>query len=373
MTHTRIPLALCALLLVACGRPTEAVKEMPQSSVSTSSLAESSSPASTSDRPEVVADNLQIPWSIAFLPTGDLLVTERPGTLLRIGQDQKRYPIEGVLHRGEGGLLGLALHPEFEDNSWLYLYLTAETPQGVQNRVERYTFANDTLSNRTVILEGIPGSQFHDGGRIAFGPDGFLYITTGDAGNENAAQDQTSLAGKILRVADDGSIPADAPYNNAVYSYGHRNAQGLVWTEAGQLWSTEHGRSGVASGYDELNRIDAGVNYGWPSIQGAETGNNMASPILHSGANDTWAPASAAYYDGSIFFGGLRGEALYEARINEEPVRLIEHYKGMYGRIREVAIGPEGYLYFSTSNRDGRGSVNAGDDKILRVDPKSFR
>jgi glucose/arabinose dehydrogenase len=325
----------------------------------------------------VLAENLHVPWAIAFLPSGDLLVTERPGTLLRIGkEDRSQHPIEGVRHIGEGGLLGITLHPDFEENHWLYLYLTASANGVVSNRVERYRYENDALSKRTEILTGIPGAQYHDGGALAFGPDGHLYITTGDASQSSLAQNTNSLAGKILRVHDDGSIPDDNPFGNAVYSYGHRNPQGITWDREGRMWSTEHGRSGVQSGLDELNLIEKGENYGWPVIQGSETRDGMEAPILHSGPTVTWAPASAVYYNGRIFFGGLRGEALYEARlperVNEEP-ELLTHFHRAFGRIRAVAVGPDGMLYLTTSNTDGRGKPLPNDDRIIRVDPKILR
>lgn len=319
----------------------------------------------------VVAENLEIPWEVAFLPSGDMLVTERPGRLVRIGRDRKVYTITGVAHIGEGGLLGLALHPNHEGNGYIYLYLTTRAGGQLINRVERYKFQNDSLTDRTIILDNIPGGSIHDGGRIAFGPDGYLYVTTGETGQANLSQDKTSLAGKILRVRDDGSIPADNPFGNAVYSYGHRNSQGLAWDNTGQLWATEHGRSGVASGLDELNRIEKGKNYGWPAIQGDEKQGGMEQPVIHSGADTTWAPAGAVYFDGSIFFAGLRGSALYEYKIQEK--RLLTHFKGEYGRLRAVVLGPDGYLYITTSNRDGRGTVRPGDDKILKVSPEVFR
>ena len=345
----------------------------PQSSTSNGSTSsQTSSQTQPSDR-SVVAENLEIPWDIAFLPSGELLVTERPGILLRIGEDRKQYPIEGVHHRGEGGLLGIALHPDFERNKLLYLYLTTNDGSDVTNRIERYHFGNDELSDRTEILSNIPGSLYHDGGRMAFGPDGFLYITTGDAGNSERSQDTSSLAGKILRIGDDGSIPADNPFGNAIYSYGHRNPQGLTWDQEGRLWSTEHGRSGVLSGYDELNLIEKGKNYGWPVIQGSETREGMLAPILHSGASDTWAPASALFYEGSIFFGGLKGEALYEVAIDDSPLGSVPHLLHAYGRIRTVTLSPDGFFYLTTSNTDGRGDAAVTDDRIIRIDPKSLQ
>ncbi len=313
---------------------------------------------------EIIAENLEIPWEIEFLPNGEMIITERPGRLLIIGEDKQVIEVEGVMHVGEGGLLGLALHPDFSENNLIYLYFTSDIDGEVHNRVERYRLENNILEDKTVILDDIPGARNHDGGRIAFGPDGHLYITTGDAGNEDNSQDIDSLAGKILRVDEDGNIPSDNPFGNKVYSYGHRNPQGLAWDEEGNLFSTEHGRSGISSGFDEINLIEIGNNYGWPEIEGDEAQDGMEKPLIHSGPDNTWAPASAAYHDGNIFFTGLRGQALYQYNIETE--ELIEHFANQFGRLRDVEIH-EGYLYFSTSNRDGRGNVNEGDDKIIRV------
>jgi glucose/arabinose dehydrogenase len=309
---------------------------------------------------------------VAFLPNGEILITERPGTLLRIGADRKAIPISGVRHIGEGGLLGMALHPDFDKNSWIYLYLTTQVEGGLNNRVERYRLVGDNLVDREIILENIPGAQFHDGGRIAFGPDNLLYITTGDAGNPDSAQDINSLAGKVLRVHDDGAIPADNPFGNEIYSYGHRNPQGLAWDDAGRLWATEHGRSGIQSGFDELNLIEKGANYGWPVIQGDETNPGMERPEINSGPTETWAPAGLAYYDGKMFFGGLRGKSLYEAEIEGEQVKsLVSNFRGIYGRIRAVVFH-NGFLYITTSNTDGRGDEWLRDDKLLRINPEIF-
>lgn len=320
---------------------------------------------------QIVAANLNIPWEIAFLPQGEMLVTERSGTLIRIGTNHEGIPIQGVHHQGEGGLLGLAIHPNYADNHWIYLYFTSQLNGVTENRIERYVLDEvaNTLTTKTVILSGIPGSSNHDGGRIEFGPDGMLYITTGDAQQEESAQNTQSLAGKILRIHADGTIPSDNPFGNPVYSYGHRNPQGLAWDEDGQLWATEHGRSGLESGYDELNRIQNGKNYGWPIIQGDQSQEGMEKPIIHSGSNYTWAPAGTAYANGNIFFTGLRGEALYQYSITSHSItRHLEH---SYGRLRAVTIEGE-YLYVSTSNRDGRGSVKEGDDKIIRIPLNDF-
>lgn len=322
---------------------------------------------------EVVANKLDIPWEIAFLPDGDLLVTERPGTLRRIGEDGQVFTIEGVEHAGEGGLMGLALHPDFADNRQLYLYLTSRSDSGLINRVERYRLESDSLSNKTTIINNIPGANFHDGGRIAFGPNGKLYITTGDAGDPRSAQDKESLAGKILRLNPDGSIPDDNPFGSPVYSYGHRNPQGLAWDGQDRLWATEHGPSGTESGFDELNLITRGANYGWPLIRGSEQRMGMRTPVAQSGADETWAPAGLAFANGSLFFAGLRGETLYEARLSRDnQVTLVSHLRSKYGRLRAVAAGPEESLYITTSNTDGRGDEQADDDKVIRIDPAIF-
>ena len=350
-------------------RPTETFLQEGVKIDTNSNLEYRSISGESEDDIEVVADNLQIPWGIAFLPGGDMLTTERAGTLRRIGEEGGMYVIEGVEHTGEGGLLGIALHPQFSENQWMYLYLTTKTEDGLINRVERYRFKGDELSEKTIIINNIPGALYHDGGRISFGPDGYLYITVGDAGKSGRAQDTNSLSGKILRLSDDGSIPSDNPFGNAVYSYGHRNPQGLAWDAAGQLWATEHG----SFGFDELNLIKKGKNYGWPEVRGDETRFGMEPPAVHSGRDETWAPTGMAYVNGSLFFGGLRGESLYEARILEgSKVSLISHFRLDFGRIRAVVLGPDNYVYISTSNTDGRGSPNPDDDKIIRINPAIF-
>ncbi len=323
---------------------------------------------------EIVAKNLNIPWEITFLPDGDMLVTERPGTLKRIGKNQQNYTINEVKHIGEGGLLGMALHPDFSQNNWIYFYYTTESKDTLKNVVVRYNLDHKGLTNKTIILDNIPAARNHNGGRISFGPDGYLYITTGDAQNPQLAQDIKSLAGKILRVKDDGSIPSENPYSNEVYSYGHRNPQGIAWDNQFRLWATEHGRSGFYSGFDELNLIQKGKNYGWPIIQGNETKNNMETPVINSGPNETWAPASLTFKDNSLFFTGLRGETLYQATIlPDNKVSLQKHFFQQFGRLRAITLGPDGYLYISTSNTDGRGFPKKNDDKIIKINLDYFK
>lgn len=328
-----------------------------------------------SSAPEIVASNLRVPWDVVFLPNNGLLISERTGSLIYINRNgaQKRIPIPEASSIGEGGLLGLALHPQFSSNRFLYLYMTSNVPDGLTNRVVRYTFENTVLQNPVIIIADIPGARHHDGGRIAFGPDEFLYITTGDAGVGAHAQDIHSLAGKILRLNDDGTIPSDNPFQNEVYSYGHRNPQGLAWDDAGELWSTEHGRSGVQSGFDELNRIERGGNYGWPKSEGGTVEEGTIPPIIHSGSDSTWAPASLSYHSGYFFWGGLRGEGIYIAQKTADGATpLPPRFFREYGRIRTITIGHDGYLYFTTSNTDGRGRPQNADDKLYRIRPDAL-
>lgn len=319
-----------------------------------------------------VVNNLEIPWEIVFLPDQTMLATERPGRLVHIKPtNQEKITVEGVRHVGEGGLLGMTLHPEYEQNGWIYLYLTSNTTGSLENRVERYTFNEDnsTLSEWTVILDLIPGAIYHDGGKITFGPDNMLYITTGDAGNTANAQNTNSLAGKILRISDSGEIPQDNPFGNAVYSYGHRNPQGIAWDTNGNMWSSEHGPSGVNTGFDEINFIIMGNNYGWPTITGLKTNNSMVSPVIQSGSDDTWAPGGVAIHEDTLFFTGLRGESLYSAKISgSQLTNFTKHFEKEFGRLRAITLDPTNeWLYISTSNRDGRGTVNENDDKIIKI------
>lgn len=328
-------------------------------------------------RISIIAENLDTPWGMAFLPDKSMLVTERPGRVRFIDRTGKLQvkPVAVLVQAkeiGEGGLLGIALHPEFSSNGYVYLYYTYEGDEKQSlNRVVRMIYKDAKLGEEEVLVDAIPGAPNHNGGRIKFGPDKFLYITTGDAQDPSRSQDKKSLAGKILRVTDEGKPAPVNPFGNLIYSYGHRNPQGLAWNSKGELWSSEHGRSGIQSGLDELNIIQAGYNYGWPTIQGTEGRVGMETPRLNSG-DDTWAPAGAAFIADSLFFGGLRGQALYEAIITGSKISLKEHFKGELGRVRDVAVGPDQMLYITTSNQDGRGIPDQKDDKIIRVNPKAL-
>lgn len=359
------------------------------SSVTSLPVAEDVHSESPQDIPRisVVVQGLEVPWGLVFLPEGGMLVTERKGTVRFISKDGKLQEepvaeIKSVKQVGEGGLHGITLHPDFESNNFVYLYYTYEGEGGdAQNRVVRYTYNEGKLVNEEIIVDNIPGASNHDGGRIKFGPDGFLYITTGDAQEPSRAQDTNSLAGKILRVTNEGD-PAPGnpfgfaqgePFGNRVYSYGHRNPQGIAWDFQGNLWATEHGPSGVWPNccQDEFNSIEMGSNYGWPESVGDTVRESTVGPVLHSG-REIWAPAGLAYLNGRFYFAGLRGAALYEVEIvNGSPVTKT-HFKNELGRLREVLAGPDGMLYVTTSNRDGRGIPKSGDDKILRINPSKL-
>ena len=317
---------------------------------------------------EVFAENLETPWSISFLPSGDMIVTERSGRLTRIGENGKSITIQGVRETSEGGLLGMALDPKFESNQFIYLYYTTDESGELTNRIDRYKLLNDSLTEQQTVISDIPAASNHNGGAIAFGPDEKLYITTGDAAKPELAQDRDSLAGKILRLNSDGTVPDDNPFNNLVWSLGHRNPQGIAWDDKGRLWSVEHGPSGSSSGEDELNLIIRGANYGWPTFTGDRTAPGFIAPIVQSGENDTWAPAGMAHSGGVLYFAGLRGQTLYRAATNDagDSVKLERLFSGSFGRLRAVTAH-EGSIYFSTSNRDGRGSPRSGDDKIYRM------
>jgi glucose/arabinose dehydrogenase len=326
---------------------------------------------------QTVATNLQIPWSLAFAPDGRLFVTERPGRvrIIRNGTllADPALTLSDVRAEGEGGLLGLTLHPDFAENHLVYLVYTAQ--RGV-NRVVRFREVNDVLGEPAVLLDNIPAANIHDGARIRFGPDRRLYVTMGDAAAPSAAQDLASLSGKILRMNDDGSRPGDNPFPSLVFTYGHRNPQGIDWhPESGELWGTEHGQTGN----DEINRLLRGRNYGWPVIEGSRNRVGMEVPVLFF--DPAIAPSGASFYTGTafptfrnnLFFATLRGQHIHRIRLDPgDPARILANERllsGRFGRLRDIAVGPDGALYFCTSNRDGRGNPVAEDDRVLRIVP----
>jgi aldose sugar dehydrogenase len=321
-------------------------------------------------RVSVVARRLEVPWALAFAPDGRLFVTERPGRI-RVVKDGRllpdpvaRLPVAAV---GEGGLLGLALHPDFARNGHLFVCYTAPARGGLVNRIARFTVRGDEAGDEVVLLDDIPGAPIHDGCRLAFGPDGRLYATTGDAADPPLAQRRDSLAGKILRLNPDGSVPADNPFpGSPVYSLGHRNPQGLAWDGAGRLLAAEHG----PSGHDEVNHIQPGRNYGWPAARGRAGDPRYVDPLLESG-QDTWAPSGIAWLRGDLYVAGLRGRRLLRLAIEPDlALRGVSALlEGTHGRLRDVVAGPDGALYVATSNRDGRGWPAQDDDRILRLVP----
>jgi glucose/arabinose dehydrogenase len=328
---------------------------------------------SNTEKVTIIAQNLDTPWAMEFLPDDSLLFTERKGSVRMIGPAGQLKPkpvadLQQVKEVGEGGLLGIVAHPDFLHNSFIYLYYTYQSEgNDTMNRVSRFIFTNGMLSDEKTIVDAIPGNANHNGGRIKFGPDNFLYIGTGDAEVPSRAQDTNSLAGKILRVTENGDPAAGNPFNNRVYSYGHRNVQGLAWDKDGQLFATEHGPSGTSSCCDEVNKIEIGKNYGWPTIKDTQDKEGMETPLKSSG-KDTWAPSGMGYRGGSMYFAGLRGQSLYKITLNGASILDFKQYlKGEYGRLRDVVVGPDGMLYVTTSNQDGRGTPKSEDDKILRI------
>ena len=334
---------------------------------------------------ETVAENLTIPWSIDWLPNGTALFTERNGNL-RVIQNGELLQ-EPLLSLGvggvEGGMLGVAVDPDFEQNNFIYLYYTYNELVTTSNKLVRYQLIDGVVMKDKILIDGIPGGPFHDGGRIQFGPDGKLYITTGEAGNPDLSQDMNSLGGKILRINSDGTIPEDNPWKNSpIYTIGHRNPQGIDWDESGNLVGTEHGPSGWrGSAHDEINLIISGANYGWPDVIGDETAEGLQNPILHTG-DDTWAPSGAEFYygdkipqwNGKYFVATLRGNHLHMIDFDLQKNKVISQeklFQDEFGRLRDVQTGPDGYLYILTSNQDGRGSPSSNDDRILRIVPSN--
>ncbi len=336
---------------------------------------------------EKVIGGLEVPWSIVWAPDGRMIFTERPGRVRVVENGTLRpkplFIVPDVESAGESGLMSVALHPQFSSNHLLYLSY-AYSEGGVRVRVVRYREAPEGFVDRKVIVENLPAAQFHAGCRVRFGPDGKLYVTTGDAGRRELAQRMDSLAGKTLRLNDDGTVPQDNPFvgqQNArpeIWSIGHRNSQGLDWQpDSNLMFQTEHGPSGFdgPGGGDEVNIVEKGKNYGWPTIHHTQTRAGLESPLLEY--TPACAPASGMFYRGSVFpkfkgnffFGCLRGEMLIRVALDGRRVLGQEGIVDNYGRIRDVAEGPDGYLYFSTSNRDGRGKPAEDDDRILRLVP----
>jgi glucose/arabinose dehydrogenase len=336
---------------------------------------------------ETFITGLDTPWAIDFAPDGRIFVTERAGRVRVIEQGKLRpdpWLTLEVAATGEAGLMGLAVDPQFAKNRYIYVAHTYRSGAfAMRNRLVRLRDVPKTGQGVVdkILIDHIPGANNHDGGRVRFGPDGKLYWTTGDAQTTSLSQDIKSLAGKILRLNADGSIPADNPFANSyVYSYGHRNPQGLAWQPgSGRLLATEHGPSGFQGCCrDEVNLIEAGKNYGWPLARGDESAPGMVAPLIHAGTSETWAPGGMTFvsqgnWTGSLLFTGLRGQTLYRLQFAPGTADLTgkieRHFYRQYGRLRDIAEGPDKALYLLTSNRDGRGNPAADDDRILRLIP----
>jgi glucose/arabinose dehydrogenase len=313
--------------------------------------------------PVPLASNLPAPWSIARLDDGSLLVSERDtGVIVEIvgGQAVPLTTVPGVVAAGEGGLLGLAAL-EDASGSYLYAYFTSDA----DNRVVRMPLGGSagahTLGAPSEVLTGIPKASNHDGGRIAFGPDGMLYVTAGDASNGSNAQTLDSLGGKILRVTPTGAVPADNPFaGSPVWTLGHRNPQGIAWAADGTMWAAEFGQDT----WDEMNRITPGANYGWPIVEGLAGDPAFVDPIVQWPTDDA-SPSGIAVVGDTIFMAGLGGERLWTVGFDGT---AAEWYGGgQLGRVRDVVRGPGSTLYLLTNNTDGRGSPRPGDDVLYQV------
>lgn len=322
------------------------------------------SPRVNAQEIEVVAENLVIPWAIE-IHEETFYITERGGSIVKVvdGQiERQKVHLEHELSDGtEAGLLGFVLKEDFNQSQAAYAYYSYQLDGEVNNRVIILELLEGEWYEVEILLDGIPSANIHDGGRLAIGPDGYLYISTGDAAEPQLSQDIQSLAGKILRLELDGEIPSDNPFENSyVYSYGHRNPQGLAWTADGSLYASEHGNQSQ----DEINLIEAGLNYGWPNIEGMTEEDGMEIPLFTSGPDLSWAPSGMGEDEGKLYVAALRGNAILVFDLESGE---LEEWATDYGRIRDIII-EDGVLYFITNNTDGRGDPREADDKLYTID-----
>ena len=370
------------LVLAGCGgSDSEAAREpsrktpSPSESPSSQSASPSKSPAASGSeapartaRPKVIgtiASDLRVPWGIAFLPDGSALVTERDsGRVLQVTKNSTREVGRVAESRAEGeaGLLGVAVSPSYAKDKRVFLYITAES----DNRVLRTTFESGRLGKMQPILTGIPKAFNHDGGRMVFGPDRMLYVSTGEAGQPDLAQDRGSLGGKILRITQDGDpAPGNPDSSSPIWTWGHRNVQGLAFDDNGNLWASEFGQDT----FDELNLIEKGRNYGWPTVEGVGDEPGLQNPQV-TWSTDEASPSGLAFVGGRLWLGALRGERVWRVDVDGRKASKEKGFLvGEYGRMRTVATAPDGNLWVTTSNHDGRGDPAPQDDRILLVRP----
>ena len=316
----------------------------------------------------MLADHLDVPWALAFLPDGSALVTLRDkAQLLHLRAGSRPVvlgTIPGVHPGGEGGLLGVAVSPDYATDHEVFVYYTAAD----DNRVARLTFTGGKASRPQPVLTGIHKAGNHNGGRLAFGPDGYLYVSTGDAGSSQDSQRKDSLNGKILRVTKDGKPAPGNPFGNAVWSWGHRNVQGMAWAPDGTMYASEFGQNT----WDELNLIRPGRNYGWPVVEGRAGRSGFTDPLRQWPTDDA-SPSGIAWADGSVWMAALRGECLWRIPVSGNgsgtPQRLLD---GKYGRLRDAVLGPDGRLWVLTSNTF-RGNPAPDDDKVVAIPLAALR
>ncbi|WP_228539399.1 sorbosone dehydrogenase family protein [Nocardia sp. XZ_19_385] len=349
--------------LTACGEESEPSETNGGTAVSTTAT---STPSGVPDlgAAEEITLGIDVPWGLAFLPDGAALVAERDsGRILRVvagRAPQEVYQVSGVVARGEGGLLGLAVARDYAETRWIYAYFTGAD----DNRIVRFRLDGA----QEVVFSGIAKAGNHNGGRIEFGPDGMLYVGTGDAGQTNRSPDPGSPNGKILRLTPEGQpAPGNPTAGSPVYSLGHRNVQGLAWDRTGRLFAAEFGQNRL----DEVNLIEPGRDYGWPAVEGTGGADRGYTDPLLTWPTSAASPSGIAIAGDTLYIAALRGERLWTAKISdgklEEPQALL---RDRYGRLRTVAVAPDGALWLTTSNTDGRGDVRDGDDRILRFPAK---
>lgn len=351
--------AVVALALTGCG-PASTPTPTGTAPAPTTTPTESVAHVRPTGETEIVLSGLELPWSMARLGDTTFLSQRDDARILSLtddGEFREVGRVPNVRHGGEGGLLGLAVLEQGGD-TWIYAFHTAAD----DNRIVRLPYRDGGLGEPEVVLAGIARAGNHNGGRLAFGPDGLLYATTGDAAIPDLSQDPGSLNGKILRMTPEGGVPDDNPFpGSLVYSLGHRNPQGIAWDDDGQLWAAEFGQNT----WDEFNRIEAGANYGWPVVEGQGGVAGYVDPVLQWSTSEA-SPSGLAYVDGTFFLAALRGERIWAIDVDDAgAVTATPWFTGEFGRIRDVAGAPDGTLWFLTSNV-GR-SPRDGDDKLLRV------